>query len=219
MCISIVFPLHIYLKHVFHSLTGVYVSSLTYLMEFTKTSLRPVMGNSANYCNGLGCILVPCKYHSTISFIYIFKIIYCNPVVTAYLLFPLRTRVISIMMFQMRRWRICALVIAIPGILAFIGMLFLPESAKWFLSKGQNQSAYDTVDRLFAKNKKMGLRSIGVTGVTQPRLFEGGELTSCARLTSLFKAPLGRPYMLNCLILSILFFVYVCGKVVSAYKH
>lgn len=119
----------------------------------------------------------------------------------------------------MRRWRICALMIAIPGILAFIGMLFLPESAKWFLSKGQNQSAYETLDQLFVKNKKKDLKSIGVTDVTQSRLYEGGELTSCARITSLFKAPLGRPYMCNCLILGILYFVYVCGKVGSVYKQ
>lgn len=65
------FALHKYLKHVFHSLTAVYVSSLTYLMEYTKTSLRPMFSNSVNYCSGLGCIFVPRKCHYHFYYIYL----------------------------------------------------------------------------------------------------------------------------------------------------
>lgn len=189
-------------------------------MEYTKLQLRPIFSNSSNYCNAFGCILVPRKFYYTVSVIFIFKLIsYSTPAVAAHLMFPLKTHIIKIMSFQLRRWRICALLIAIPGILAFIGMLYLPESAKWFLSKGNNQSAYNTLDQLFVKNKKRDLSSMGVTGVTQSRISEDSELTSWQRVTLMFKPPIGKPFMCNSVILSILFFVYVCGKIGSVYIH
>jgi len=58
----------------------------------------------------------------------------------------------------------------IPGILAVIVMWFLPESAKFLLSIGDEKGAYEALNRLCLSNRKESLETMGVTSVTQPNI-------------------------------------------------
>ncbi|KAM8710481.1 hypothetical protein ACLKA7_017149 [Drosophila subpalustris] len=86
----------------------------------------------------------------------------------AHLFDPLHTVLWSMGSFHIRVWRLCMLLNLIPGILSLIAFWVLPESAKFMLSKGNAEGAYNTLNRLCRYNRKQSLESLGVTSVTQP---------------------------------------------------
>lgn len=102
---------------------------------------------------------------------------------------------------------------SVPGILAFIGMYFLPESAKFLVSKGKNEFAYKELDRLFFYNKKQSLESMGVTGVTQNNLILEREdepnffKSFRSDLIMIYKLPNVKSYFYYSIIMCVMFFV------------
>lgn len=68
------FSLNKYSNNTFCSLTGVTVSSFTYLMEYTRISVRPLYSNSMNYCSAISFICVSCK-HNSLLFVYFLSIV------------------------------------------------------------------------------------------------------------------------------------------------
>lgn len=128
------------------------------------------------------------------------------------MMYPLSRVLVSIIEYQMQIWRFSIIITTVPGILAFIGMYNLPESAKFLLSKGKDEFAYQALDRLFFSNKKQNLESMGVTGVTQPHIpaqrEESNFFKDCGSdLIGIWKLPDRIGYLYYCIILSILFFV------------
>lgn len=141
-------------------------------MEGNKKSIRPFIANGVNYCNGLAGVLLSRKYFLLrISFVLILiymyaYITYSNPIVWCFLLHPLSRVFLTIMNYRFQLWRCLILLNCVPGVIGLVAMAFLPESVQYMLSVGQNELAYDTLNKLYISNRKEDLKSIGVTGIT-----------------------------------------------------
>lgn len=155
-----------------------------------------------------------CRVRKTLLFVLILSILifYFIPVVFAYLMHPLSRVLVSIIDYHLQVWRFSIILTSVPGILALIGMYFLPESAKFLIAKGKNEFAYKVLDRLFFYNKKQSLESMGVTGVTQPHIVsereESNFFKNCrSDLIMIYKLPNVKSYFNYCIIMCLLFFV------------
>ncbi|KRF84523.1 putative transporter SVOPL isoform X2 [Drosophila virilis] len=91
-------------------------------------------------------------------------------------------------------------------------MWILPETAKFLLSVGKVDRAYETLDRLCLKNRGKDLASLGITGVFQADLPESTvKRNFCESLwydtVPLFKRPYLKNFLICTIILSGYFFV------------
>jgi len=120
-----------------------------------------------------------------------------NTTALATLMRPLGRVLWSMGDYDVRVWRFNLLLHCLPGVLAFIGMWVLPETAKFLISVGDYDGAYKVLDRLCLKNRRQDLKSFGVTGVTQPRM--GPRLSQSKRFVTRFsqdmKMIFGRSYL------------------------
>lgn len=55
--------------------------------------------------------------------------------------------------YLFKPWRLCLLVYAIPGVLAFIWILRFPESPRFMLSVNRNDEAFEAVKWIYRVNK------------------------------------------------------------------
>ncbi|XP_060657174.1 putative transporter svop-1 isoform X2 [Drosophila nasuta] len=138
----------------FRFATGLFVgavmtNSFTYLVEFTKISLRPIIANFASYPICMAGIVVPFINH---------------------LNEPLDSVLWSWDTFHVRRWRLCLFFNYVPGLIGLIIIYLLPESVKFLLSIGDGERAYEALDRLCKRNHGKSLSELDVTGVTQPHI-------------------------------------------------
>lgn len=90
------------------------------------------------------------------------------PSVVAYMLAPMNRVMFTMYKFKWQTWRLSLLINMTPGILAIIFFATLPESAKFLLSIGEDERAYQTINRLYKSKRKQDLTSVGITGVTDP---------------------------------------------------
>lgn len=172
LLVIVIFVLTLVTFTVCCSITGVFLSSLLYTMECNKKSIRPFIANGVNYCNGFASILMSRKYFSLPIF-FIFVLIYMyahltfsNPVVLGFQLHPLSRVFMTIKNYRLQLWRFLMIINCIPGVIGLVVMSYLPESPQFMLSVGEDERAYQTLDRLYISNRKVDLKSIGVTGLT-----------------------------------------------------
>ncbi|KAL7732656.1 hypothetical protein ACLKA6_013582 [Drosophila palustris] len=157
-------------------ISGAAINSLTYITEYTKIAFRPRVINFTSHAVALGSMYMP---------------------VLATFMRPLTTVMWRMGDFDVRAWRLSLLAHCLPGVVAFCCMWLLPETAKFMLSKGDSDGAYNTLNRLCLSNRKRDLRSYGVTSVTQPHL--GARLSQSRRFVSRLWQDLysiiSRPYL------------------------
>lgn len=55
--------------------------------------------------------------------------------------------------YEFKPWRLCLLTFAIPGVIAAIWMLRLPESPRFLLSVGRSEEAMEAVRWIYRTNK------------------------------------------------------------------
>ncbi|XP_034483580.1 synaptic vesicle glycoprotein 2B-like [Drosophila innubila] len=174
------------------SLSGIMATAFTYLMEYTTIQVRPRMANFFTYAVVMSFIFVPLLAH-------VFE--------------PLHTVLWSMGSFHVRVWRLCMLLNLIPGIIALIAFSVLPESAKYLLSVGNNEAAYEILNRLCLSNRRESLETLNVTRVTQahiPPILE--KQSNCIyrlwyETLPLFKPPYVKQYVIIVLIICAYFFV------------
>lgn len=134
----------------------------------------------------------------------------------AHFLSPLNRILFSWGNFHLRAWRLNMLLNSTPGFLAIILMWMLPETAKFLISVGKMDRAYETLNRLCLKNRGTDLASLGITGVFQADLPESTDKRKfCESLwydtVPLFKPPYLKNFLICTVILSGYFFVWVCA--------
>ncbi|KAM8710480.1 hypothetical protein ACLKA7_017148 [Drosophila subpalustris] len=168
-------------------ISGAAINSLTYITEYTKIAFRPRVVNFMSHAVALGSMYMP---------------------VLATVMRPLKTVMWRMGDFDVRVWRLSLLAHCLPGAIAFCCMWLLPETAKFMLSKGDSDGAYNTLNRLCLSNRKRDLQSYGITSVTQPHL--GARLSQSRRfvsrlwqdLYSIISRPYLRPFIQITIILS-----------------
>ncbi|XP_038058625.1 organic cation transporter protein-like [Patiria miniata] len=62
--------------------------------------------------------------------------------------------VLPLLAYSIRTWRLLQLVIALPTVLYFLLFFYMPESARWQMSKGRYKQAEKTLRKVAATNKK-----------------------------------------------------------------
>ncbi|XP_064546109.1 solute carrier family 22 member 13-like isoform X2 [Drosophila montana] len=133
--------------------------------------------------------------------------------VVAHFLSPLSRILFSWGNFHLRAWRLNMLLNSTPGFIAIILMWILPETAKFLLSVGKEDRAYETLNRLCLKNRGKDLQSLGITGVFQADLPESSAKkrnffeSLWYDTVPLFKPPYLRNFLICTVILSGYFFV------------
>ncbi|XP_030570429.1 putative transporter svop-1 isoform X2 [Drosophila novamexicana] len=172
-------------------ISGVSVNNITYISEFTKVKLQSVVVNIMCFAFAFGAIYVP---------------------VVAHFLSPLNRILFSWGNFHLRAWRLNMLLNSTPGFLAIILMWMLPETAKFLISVGKMDRAYETLNRLCLKNRGKDLASLGITGVFQADLPESTDKRKfCESLwydtVPLLKPPYLKNFLICTVILSGYFFV------------
>ncbi|EDW78733.2 uncharacterized protein Dwil_GK12592 [Drosophila willistoni] len=175
-------------------ITGASTSNFAYIIEYTAVRIRPHIVTFTGYFLALGYIYAPCLAHFIGS---------------------MKCVLFSVGSFDIRLWRLSVLLNTAPGVLAFIAMFILPESAKYLLSVGKSEKAFNILNGLCKKNRGQDLQSFGVTSITQPNLrsdFEGQErkcflLQVWLETIPLFKPPFRRPILLLMMVMSGNFFV------------
>ncbi|XP_017861493.1 PREDICTED: putative transporter svop-1 isoform X1 [Drosophila arizonae] len=141
-----------YLFALLRFMTGLFVSgascnNITYMSEYTKAKYRASIINFMCYAFAVSAIYLP---------------------LVAYMLTPMDRVLFTMYKLNWQAWRLSMLINMTPGILAIIFFSTLPESAKFLLSIGQDERAYQTINRLYKSKRKQDLTSVGITGVTDP---------------------------------------------------
>ncbi|XP_032598653.1 synaptic vesicle glycoprotein 2C isoform X2 [Drosophila grimshawi] len=132
-------------------LTGIVITQLTYMSEFTKISLRPKVINFACYAIGISMIYVP---------------------VSAMVLLPLRIHLKIWGNYGISSWRLLLMTNLPPGLIAWTIIYCMPESPKYYLSVDKPQKAFEVLDKCcrYNKGKDVTLRSLNIGSVSQPGL-------------------------------------------------
>ncbi|XP_032598655.1 putative transporter svop-1 isoform X3 [Drosophila grimshawi] len=196
--ISLSMP-NFYMMLIWRFITGLFVSGvsvtfITYLMEFTPIKNRPRMVNVMTYSYALGGIYVPLLAHA---------------------LEPLNQTLFSVQSFDMLRYRFNMMLNTIPGICALISMCILPPSPQFMLLKGETDLAYQILNRLCVSNRGQDLQSLGVDRLNpiRPTISMAGmqEYNFFQRLVHdtvpLFNNPYLKPFLHVTVILCCFFFV------------
>lgn len=123
-----------------------------------------------------------------------------HPKVLGFLLHPLSRVIMTIMDYQLELWRFLIIINCIPGVIGLVVISYLPETAQFMLSVGQDERAYETLNKLYISNRKEDLKSIGVTGLIpseEKQINDKNVLYAIwHNATALLKQPHGIPYIL-----------------------
>ncbi|CAH2040156.1 unnamed protein product, partial [Iphiclides podalirius] len=114
---------------------------------------------------------------------------------------------ISWMSLHYRPWRLLLQIIALPGIVGVVGMVFLHESPKFLLSKGRNEDALRVLEKISHHNSKEQFRvsSVYLEETTVPVNPDTSFMRKMWNQTApLFKPPLLRNSL-------ILYFLLLCA--------
>ncbi|CAL8106518.1 unnamed protein product [Orchesella dallaii] len=158
-------------------------------------------------------------FDNCFTMMYILVLEFCGPTyrtlvanLSIAIFYTLGTILLPLLATTISNWRIYALVISLPMLLALLALFFVPESARWLLSKGRAKEA-TTILRSFAKvNRKKVDENIFVEFEQEAtRMY--AELEASAEeepsLLAAFKTPrLRRTFILLTLIWALIALVY-----------
>ncbi|EDW69701.2 synaptic vesicle glycoprotein 2C isoform X1 [Drosophila virilis] len=132
-------------------LTGPGMALLTYMGEFTKIKLRPMVLNFMCYSVGVSMMYVPAS---------------------AMLILPYEINLKISGDYAISGWRVLSMTNLLPGMISLFMLLPMPESPKYYLSVQKTQEALDALEMCcrYNKGKNVTLKSLGIESVTQSNL-------------------------------------------------
>lgn len=144
-----------------------------------------------------------------------------------YAILPLRSIEIS-ENYSLSSWRLLLIILAIPELIAGIWLVYLPETPKYHMAKGDLQKALNILQRMYAMNSQKSIHDYPIKNLTS-NLTSNRSLPILAiksKEKGIFKGKLGRvikdvikqikclfrtPYLLNSLLMSTAFFCNMFG--------
>lgn len=91
-------------------------------------------------------------------------------------------------------WRIMFFLAIIPGVILFVGMLRMPESPRWLITRGQREKATDLLERIRGNRQEADKEVAGIVSVNQS---ESGSWSDLAK-------PWARPALIAAIGIAIL---------------
>ncbi|XP_064546118.1 synaptic vesicle glycoprotein 2B-like isoform X2 [Drosophila montana] len=183
-------------------LTGPGMAVITYMGEFTKIKLRPMVLNFLCYSIGISMLYVPAS---------------------ALVILPQNIHLKISGDYAISGWRVLSMTNLLPGILSVLILLPMPESPKYYLSVQKTQEALDVLEMCcrYNKGKNVTLKSLGIESVTQSNLRRDSLLPDKNFFRRVWNdtKPLlqgnNARYML--LVIGIMFFMFATGAVLTVW--
>ncbi|XP_064546115.1 synaptic vesicle glycoprotein 2B-like isoform X1 [Drosophila montana] len=175
---------------------------ITYMGEFTKIKLRPMVLNFLCYSIGISMLYVPAS---------------------ALVILPQNIHLKISGDYAISGWRVLSMTNLLPGILSVLILLPMPESPKYYLSVQKTQEALDVLEMCcrYNKGKNVTLKSLGIESVTQSNLRRDSLLPDKNFFRRVWNdtKPLlqgnNARYML--LVIGIMFFMFATGAVLTVW--